>query len=328
MVLSVDVMKKIEKKPDIPKQMLAKWQRIVDMMAHISDVPASLITKVVKPKLAMFISSNTPGNPYLTGDLCDLDTGLYCETVMETHARLLVSDARVDLSWVNNPDMKHDMVFYLGYPLTWPDGEVFGTVCVLDCGENERAVLFDNLIRDFQQIINSDLRFLLELDCRYHSEVSLQKKLLQKDQEIKTKSNDLEEINTALKVLFKQRDADKQELEDKILYNIQQLVLPYLTKLNKTKMDRQQQICVELIQQNLKNITKPFDHYLQSRLAEFTATEMQVIGFVKQGQSTKEIAAIMNLAKTTIDFHRNNIREKLGLKNSKTNLRQFLSVHT
>ena len=321
-------MKHIQQKPDIPKAMLSKWQRIVDMMAHITNVPAGLITKLADPKLEMFVSSNTQGNPYEPGEVSDLDTGLYCETVMDQRSKLFVSDASKDPVWESNPDMKHNMLFYLGYPLVWPDGEIFGTVCVLDCGKNERAVLFEDLIVEFQQIINSDLYFLIELDCRYKSESDLQHALQQKEQEIQTKTNDLVEINTALKVLLKQRDADKQELEDKVLHNIQQLVLPYLEKLSKTQMNNQQQICVELLQRNLTNIIQPFDHYLQSRLADLTSTEMEVLGFIQQGKSTKEIAHLMNLAKSTIDFHRNNIREKLGLKNSKTNLRHFLSTHS
>ena len=38
----------------------------------------------------------------------------------------------------------------------------------------------------------------------------------------------------------------------------------------------------------------------------------------------KDIAEIMNLSIKTIEFHRNNIRNKLGLKNGKINLRSYL----
>ena len=211
----------IQKKPDIPADMLSKWQRIVDMMAQITSSPAGLITKIAGKKLEMFISSNTLGNPYKAGEQCELNTGLYCETVMERQARLYVPDALTDPAWENNPDVKHDMLFYLGYPLIWPDGEIFGTVCVLDRVKNEKAILFERLIKDFQQIVNSDLKFLIELEYRCRAESDLQQSLQQKEQEVQAKTNDFEEINTALKVLLKQRDNDKQELEDKILQNIQ-----------------------------------------------------------------------------------------------------------
>jgi DNA-binding NarL/FixJ family response regulator len=53
-------------------------------------------------------------------------------------------------------------------------------------------------------------------------------------------------------------------------------------------------------------------------------TEIRVANLVKEGKTTKDIAEIMNLAKKTIDFYRENIRGKLGLKNKKTNLRTHL----
>ncbi len=32
--------------------------------------------------------------------------------------------------------MRLGFLSYLGYPLFWPDGEIFGTLCVLDRREN------------------------------------------------------------------------------------------------------------------------------------------------------------------------------------------------
>ncbi|MBW2739323.1 MAG: helix-turn-helix transcriptional regulator [Deltaproteobacteria bacterium] len=60
---------------------------------------------------------------------------------------------------------------------------------------------------------------------------------------------------------------------------------------------------------------------------KLTPAEIQVIDFIKHGKTTKEIAQFLNLAISTIDFHRSNIRKKLGIKNKKINLRtQLLSI--
>jgi DNA-binding NarL/FixJ family response regulator len=54
-------------------------------------------------------------------------------------------------------------------------------------------------------------------------------------------------------------------------------------------------------------------------------TELEVASLVQQGQTTKQIAETMNPAQSTIDFHRNNIRSNLGVKNKKISLRTYLS---
>jgi|GEM_PF-4169169 len=55
---------------------------------------------------------------------------------MGTGGPLIVPDARKDELWKRNPDIKLGMVSYIGYPICWPDGEVFGNLCVLENKEN------------------------------------------------------------------------------------------------------------------------------------------------------------------------------------------------
>ena len=55
---------------------------------------------------------------------------------------------------------KNGMSFYIGYPLKWPDGEVFGTICVLDRRRNKRALLFREGLQEFARVIEADLVLL------------------------------------------------------------------------------------------------------------------------------------------------------------------------
>ena len=75
-------------KPEISDETLAKWQRIVDLMAKTVGVPAGLIMKIDPPQIEVFVASATEGNPYEKGERADLDTGLYCETVMAQRSPL------------------------------------------------------------------------------------------------------------------------------------------------------------------------------------------------------------------------------------------------
>jgi DNA-binding CsgD family transcriptional regulator len=52
--------------------------------------------------------------------------------------------------------------------------------------------------------------------------------------------------------------------------------------------------------------------------------QIQIADLVKAGKSTKEISELLNLSDRAIEFHRNNIRNKLGLKNKKINLQSYL----
>jgi PAS domain S-box-containing protein len=159
-------------------------------------------------------------------------------------------------------------------------------------------------------------------------EISVRKKAEKtlKDREIqlKTKTIKLEEANAALKVLLKQREEDKIELDEKVLLNINRLIKPYLEKLKKGKLSVSHKAYVDVIESNLDDIISPLTHSLSSKFLRLTPTELQVANLVKQGKTTKEIAEIMNLAPGTIDFHRDHIRKKIGIKNQKTNLRTYL----
>lgn len=122
--------------PDIPEYMLQKWQNIVNILAKIIQVPAALIMKVEPPYIEVFRSSESKHNPYKIGDKEKLP-GLYCETVINTKEKLLVPNALKNKKWNKNPDIKLGMISYLGFPILWPNDEVFGTICVLDNKENK-----------------------------------------------------------------------------------------------------------------------------------------------------------------------------------------------
>ena len=51
---------------------------------------------------------------------------------------------------------------------------------------------------------------------------------------------------------------------------------------------------------------------------------MQVVSLVKDGKTSKEIADVLNVSETTVNFHRKNLRVKFGLRNKRTNLRSYL----
>jgi PAS domain S-box-containing protein len=150
------------------------------------------------------------------------------------------------------------------------------------------------------------------------------KALIEREKELKIKTSNLEEVNTALRVLLKRREEDKTELEEKVLSNVRELVLPYAEKLKKSELDERQKAHLSILESNLNDIISPFSHRLSSLYSNLTHAEMKVANLVKHGKTTKEIAEFLDVSSQTIDSHRNKIRRKLGIGNKKANLRTFL----
>ena len=163
-----------------------------------------------------------------------------------------------------------------------------------------------------------------EIKGRIQTELAL----IERGKELENKTHELEEVNAALKVLLKHRDEDKKDFEEKVVANVKKLVLPYVEKLKNSRLNVRQMVYLNIIKSNLEDIITPFLHQLSSKYSDLTPSEIQVAGLVKEGKTTKEIAELLNSSTGTIDFHRNNLRKKLGLRNTKTNLRSFLLTLT
>ncbi len=145
----------------IPDEIAEGWQETVNLLAEILGVPAALIMKVEAPYIEVFSASDSSGNPYKVGDRENL-AGLYCERVFQTKQELLVPDALADPEWDQNPDIKHGMISYLGYPLLWPNQEMFGAICVLDNQKNPYTASQINLLQEFKGLIEAHLGLLYQ----------------------------------------------------------------------------------------------------------------------------------------------------------------------
>ena len=345
----------MDEKPRLPADMLAKWQRVVDILAHLLDVPAGLIMKRTPPEHRVFIASANPENPYRTGDAFTLDSGLYCDAVMRNRHLLLVRDAMRDPLWDSNPDLKHGMVFYLGLPLAWPDGTLFGTICVLDAKTNDQAITYTNLLKEFREVVESDLKYLVEVTERKRAQRKLKQARDELESRVRTRTGELaaanedlrreirtrrrterslrrreaelEEANAALKVLLQGIEDSRADLEEKILTNVNELVFPYLDKLKRCVKEEKARAYLHIVETNINERSSPIGKHLSARFSRLTPTELEVAKLVVQGKTTKAIADILNVATSTVAFHRNNIRRKIGIRSARVNLRTYLSSH-
>jgi PAS domain S-box-containing protein len=144
------------------------------------------------------------------------------------------------------------------------------------------------------------------------------------EQALAAEHHRLGEANTALRVLLQRREVDRQEMERKILDNIRKLVFSHLDELRSYKLTDNQTKCLDMAVANLRQVTSPFLRNLVARFADFTPREIQVANMVREGKTSKEIANLFNISIRSVEFHRDSIRKKLGLKQKNCNLRVFL----
>src|SRR3981189_649826 len=59
------------------------------------------------------------------------------------------------------------MISYLGVPIAWPNGRIFGTICVRDNKRNEHSEAYLKLLLHFRDMLQADLKSL----ARLHGEI-------------------------------------------------------------------------------------------------------------------------------------------------------------
>ncbi len=151
-----------------------------------------------------------------------------------------------------------------------------------------------------------------------------QRALRSRENELKKKNIRLEEINTALRTLVKIREEDKTEIEETVVASIHQLADPLLNRLKSSGLNERQKSYVAILEANLKEIIAPFSRHIATQYLELTPAEVEVANLVKHGRKTKEIASLLNISVRTVEMHRRNIRNKLGLRHKNANLRTYL----
>jgi DNA-binding CsgD family transcriptional regulator len=151
-----------------------------------------------------------------------------------------------------------------------------------------------------------------------------EKDLLEKEKKLELQAHNLKELNTALNVLLEHREKEKKTLEENIVSSIKRLVMPYLDELDKGIKSQKNKMYLNILKSNLDELLLPLTRKLSIEYMNLTPTEIKVADLIKRGQTSKEIALLLNVSPNAVLFHRKNIRRKLGLAYKKINLRTFL----
>jgi len=132
------------------------WQRIVNIIAEILDIKVVLINKVNESEIKIMKTNESEDNPLDENQVFEL-AGHYCEKVINKNDKLEVNNSRKSNEWIDNPELEYGLISYLGFPITSPNGKIYGTICVLDDKERKFNDLDKNLLKELKKVIENQM---------------------------------------------------------------------------------------------------------------------------------------------------------------------------
>ena len=83
---------------------------------------------------------------------------------------------------------------------------------------------------------------------------------------------------------------------------------------------------LDLLKRSLEEISSPFVNRLSKKYIKLSPTEIVICNMIRSGLTSKEIAKLRHISPVTVARHREHIRKKLGIANTKTNLSTYLQA--
>ena len=141
---------------------------------------------------------------------------------------------------------------------------------------------------------------------------------------MENKTSLLEEANIALKIMLQKTTEHREEIEEEVFATLNKRVVPVISKIKKSESMAEARAYTDILESNLKAIGSPFSRKISFEYIALSPKEIKVANLIRDGRNTREIAEELNLKRGTIEFYRNSIREKLGIRNKKIRLKTHL----
>lgn len=138
---------------------LDKWQITINLITKLFDAPAAWIMQANNKGMEALVASTEKVNNCPAGSTFDKEEAIYCKKILESKQKLYVKNAEREGGWDDNPEYAQEgFISYLGVPLQWPNGAMFGTLCVLDKRETNYSIDFIALMWQLKELIDADLQ--------------------------------------------------------------------------------------------------------------------------------------------------------------------------
>ena len=185
----------------------------------------------------------------------------------------------------------------------------------------ETNLYLDQLVKERTKELTLAIEAMENSNKKYRSTTH---SLHETEAALAAQAQDLEGTNETLQKMISKNKAEKKEVEEKVLFAVHEMIEPYLDQLEKSRLDDYQKSFVKIIRTNIEEIAAPFMKNLSHKYFRLNPTEINIANLIKQGITTKEISQRLEMTKRNVDFYRDRIREKIGIKNTKSNLKTVL----
>jgi PAS domain S-box-containing protein len=241
-------------------------------------------------------------NPYMEQLFCLKSTHIIGKKFMDIFGEFTSRDTKeIDMCVLNGEIIKDELILTVG------GGEITFHIIKVP-------------IRNISGEVAGLCGIARNITERKHFEETLR----EKEKDLESQAKNLEEVNTALKVLIDYREEEKKKAQEDIVAKAKKLIFPYLEKLERGNLTGDGKIYLDIIRANLNELISSYVTENKRQYLQLTPTEIQVADLIKQGKTTKEMASVLNVSLHAVSFHRANIRKKLNLQHKKTNLRAYL----
>jgi DNA-binding CsgD family transcriptional regulator len=155
--------------------------------------------------------------------------------------------------------------------------------------------------------------------------LAAEKELHETNRQLMLERQALREANAALRGVLARIEEEKLKIHKDIQANVEKVLMPIIYALL-TEVPKTNRKYVELLRDNLMEISSPFANQLTQKYHSLTPTEISICNMVRSGLQSKEIAQMRGVSTATISRHRERIRRKLGIANKEVNLTTFLQT--
>jgi len=150
--------------------------------------------------------------------------------------------------------------------------------------------------------------------------------VLQKSQKKMAFMNqEFSEANSTMATLARNLDRNGKSGNRDVALTISLKILPLVDNLRSATGNQEFRAALDTLELCLKELTQPLEE--SERLSVLLSNaEMKIATMIKNGMTSSRIAKALFISGDTVKTHRRNIRRKMGVKNARINLKNYLAI--